>query len=214
MTESHHKQLLIFSIASSAVVFVLILLGVVYKIPAFQYDDAVGGAIRLALPAGVLPAMLFITNLASPIVLLMIGLAAYAFLLWYRSGYYDLVLIVATIIGGTFTVVFKWLLDVPRPMVHLVPAFDASFPSGHTAMSAVVFLVIAYAFRHEIRHTFLRALFEFACFAVIALIALSRIYLGAHRPTEVVAGFLLGVFSVSLALYIFRALEARAARAL
>lgn len=214
MTEAHHKQLLMFSIASSAIVFVLILLGVVYKIPAFQYDEVVGGAIRLALPAGILPTMLFITNLASPLVLLVIGLAAYAFLLWYRSGYYDLVLIVATIIGGTFTVLFKWLLDVPRPMVHLVPAFDASFPSGHTAMSAVVFLVIAYAFRHEIQRAFPRALFEFACFAVITLVALSRVYLGAHRPTEVVAGFLLGVFSVSVALYLFRALESRAARSL
>lgn len=209
MTEHTRIHLILFSALTSGITFTLILLGVVYKIPAFLYDDTIGGAIRLAFSHDWLPAMLFITNLASPVILLFIGLVAYAFLIWRRRGYYDLVLIVSATLGLFLTVLFKWLLDVPRPIAHLVPAFDASFPSGHTAMATVVFLVIAYAFRHEAHHKIVRWLFEALCFATIVLVGISRIYLGAHRPTEVVAGFLLGVFCVSLARFLFRNMESR-----
>lgn len=96
--------------------------------------------------------------------------------------------LIALMIGFALTEILKYMIDRPRPY-HEVKAImvttesGSSFPSGHStiAFAACTLLGLEYGY-----------LYLFIAFA--SLIALSRIYLGVHYPSDVVAGALLGIF--------------------
>lgn len=80
----------------------------------------------------------------------------------------------------------------PRIVPHLMEAGGASFPSGHGFNSAVVYIAMAIAFaalsrRHSVRYTLIAA-----AMALSAMIAWSRVLLGVHFPSDVIAGWLGG----------------------
>ena len=83
----------------------------------------------------------------------------------------------------------------PRPELvpHAVRVFTASFPSGHATVSAAAYLSVALLLaRTRPERRFAAAAAAFAvCFVV--LIGTSRVYLGVHWPTDVVAGWAMGV---------------------
>jgi undecaprenyl-diphosphatase len=83
-----------------------------------------------------------------------------------------------------------------RPRPDIVPeatyARGASFPSGHAMMSAIVYLSLAASFARFHRRKAVRAYsFILAAFLTI-LIGLTRVYLGVHWPTDVLAGWTVG----------------------
>lgn len=97
-----------------------------------------------------------------------------------------------TVIGGMgLAALLKLVFARPRPDVveHLMHAGGTSFPSGHSFNAAVVFLAIALAFAvpRPARHL----LVAFAV-AVSLAVAWSRVWLGVHYPTDVIAGWLGG----------------------
>jgi len=107
----------------------------------------------------------------------------------------EAVVLFGTVIGGWLVnSAIKGLVGRPRPDIvsHLTEAGGASFPSGHSFNAAVVYLAIALAFaamspRQGIRITIV------AGAAVLALlIAFSRVWLGVHFPSDVIAGWLGG----------------------
>lgn len=104
---------------------------------------------------------------------------------WLLSG---------SVLGGTLvSTVLKMLFDRPRPEIEGVArVFTASFPSGHATISAVVYLTLG-AILAEIAETRRLKIFFFsgAVFLTV-LIGLSRIYLGVHFPTDVLAGWSIG----------------------
>ncbi len=204
MNKQFQSHIVGFSAGATLVLFVALLAAVWYKFPAVTLlDEFFGNLVRLHIPLSALTPMLVITNIASPFILGSISLVAYSVLVWYRRGYYDVVFMGSMFFGVVLTYGLKWFLAVPRPPAAFTATFGGSFPSGHTTMATIVFLVLAYAFRHEIRNVVVRWVFELGCFLFILAIVCSRIFLGAHRPSEVAAGFLLGVFCVSVSLVLF-----------
>ncbi|MCB8838885.1 phosphatase PAP2 family protein [Aurantimonas sp. VKM B-3413] len=88
----------------------------------------------------------------------------------------------------------KMGFDRPRP--DLVPhgsyVYTASFPSGHSMMSAIVYLTLAtLVARVEPRRRVRAYLITCACFLTI-LVGVSRVYLGVHWPSDVLAGWTAG----------------------
>jgi len=88
----------------------------------------------------------------------------------------------------------KTLVGRPRPEIvpHLTEAGGASFPSGHSFSSAVVYVGMAIAFaalsrRHSVRYTVIGS-----AMVLSALVAWSRVMLGVHFPSDVTAGWLGG----------------------
>lgn len=87
-------------------------------------------------------------------------------------------------------VLVKELADQPRPFQYdaqvrqLYPANGAGFPSGHTQNTVVVWGYLAWHFRR----VWLWALAGL----LLALVPLSRVYLGVHFPTDLVGGYVLG----------------------
>ena len=93
----------------------------------------------------------------------------------------------------TVNIILKPLIQRPRPFTEIADIImliktpkDYSFPSGHTAAS---FVMVCVFFRH-IKKYFIPV------FVTGILIAFSRMYLSVHYPSDILAGLIIGIFSV------------------
>ncbi len=113
-----------------------------------------------------------------------------------------------TILGSILSAVtFKALFDIPRPMSTLAQALGPGFPSTHATAAAVFFLTLFYVVRHTIKDRTISFLFEVVAISLIILCGISRLYLSVHWPSDVIAGFALGFFWVTLAVLIMKRQE-------
>jgi len=184
-----------------------------------KFDRAILLALRtpgnLAVPKGpqwVLSAALDITALGSATVLGLAVASVAGFLLlqgmWRRS-----LLVISASLGGLFlNAALKQLYHRARPDVvpHLREAMSLSFPSGHALQSAAVYLTLGVLMMRLAD----RRITKVYCMAVAAtasvLVGLSRVYIGVHYPTDVLAGWLIGLSWALLCWTIERSLERQA----
>ncbi len=82
----------------------------------------------------------------------------------------------------------------PDPFFGIAPPSSYSFPSGHALISMVFYGTLGILLSR-------RASIRLALYGLAALIGFSRIYLGVHYPTDVLAGFAMAVFCLSLVFY-------------
>ncbi len=105
------------------------------------------------------------------------------------------VLVLVAIGGGTaLSTLFKLGFERPRPdlVPHAVEVYTASFPSGHAMLSAVTWLTLgALLMRVEPRRRVKAYVLAMAVLTTL-LVGASRIYLGVHWPTDVLAGWCIG----------------------
>jgi undecaprenyl-diphosphatase len=102
-------------------------------------------------------------------------------------------LVVSSTSGAVLSTLLKMAIDRPRPdLTGVARVFTASFPSGHALISAVVFLTIG-VFVARAASSRMLAIYSLASAGLITItVGLSRIYLGVHYPTDVIAGWLIG----------------------
>lgn len=140
-------------------------------------------------------AMLEITFLGTGTVVIMIVAISSLFLWLTKHQYSALLLLIATGGGILLNNMLKAGFGRPRPQVvawgtHVV---SWSFPSGHAMSAAIVYGTVAYL-AARLQQRPLHRFFTFLCAAVvIVLIAVSRLYLGVHYPSDVIAGITIGL---------------------
>ena len=105
------------------------------------------------------------------------------------------ILVFVAVAGGTLlSQVLKDAFVRPRPdiVAHGMETFTASFPSGHATLSAVTYLTLgALLMRLRARKREKAYIITVAVFLALA-VGLSRLYLGVHWPTDVLAGWTIG----------------------
>ena len=134
-----------------------------------------------------------VTALGSMTILVGMTLAAAGYL-WLAGKRHSVALLVSVGSGIAVSTLFKRGFDRPRPdlVPHATEVYTASFPSGHAMMAAVTYLTLA-AMLARVQPTRALKVYLFALAAFItALVGLSRVYLGVHWPTDVLAGWTAG----------------------
>jgi membrane-associated phospholipid phosphatase len=102
--------------------------------------------------------------------------------------------VIAVAFGGAAAVnaLLKLAFHRPRPELTFVHLDTYSFPSGHAAVSTATFTTIAFLLGRRYRSIGARVLLGLGTFAAIVLVGFSRLYLGAHYLSDVLAGISFG----------------------
>ena len=152
-----------------------------------------------------------ITALGGPTVLGLTVVGVTGYLLLHGLYRNALFVLTASVGGWIINDVLKVLFARPRPSIvpHLREVSSLSFPSGHALTSAVVFLTLGTLLMRVAK----KPLAKWYCIAVAmgatALVGASRVYLGVHYPSDVVAGWLIGLSWALICWMVERAIERR-----
>lgn len=117
------------------------------------------------------------------------GLVTLLALRRYRAGWY---LTLAMGGGALFVGGVKRVIARPRPVSIYDGVAEYSFPSGHAAMSVALYGFLAFLLAYGTPRP-MRRMVAFAALTLVGLIAFSRVYLGAHWLSDVLAGLAFGV---------------------
>jgi membrane-associated phospholipid phosphatase len=124
---------------------------------------------------------------------------------WRSALFIATALVLEVTVFLTLTaVVHRARPDVPKP--EQVPP-TSSFPSGHTAASVTLYLSVAVLIARHVRNRVVRVLVILAGLLPGAFVAVSRVARGMHHPTDVIAGFLLGILCVLAAGLLVRVVD-------
>jgi undecaprenyl-diphosphatase len=158
--------------------------------------------------------MLEITSLGTGLVVGVLVLVAGMFL-WLNSHKHSAVLLVAATVGG---IVLNNLLKIgfsrPRPQVFEwgTHAGSSSFPSGHAMSSVIVYSMVAYLAARLQQRAASRVLTLLLAACAILSISVSRVYLGVHYPSDILAGMLIGLAWAGFCMAVLEAAQLYARR--
>jgi undecaprenyl-diphosphatase len=139
--------------------------------------------------------MVEITALGTGTVVIMIVAVAGLFLVLTQHKYSAILLLASTAGGLVLNGVLKLGFNRPRPSIFVpsVNTVSSSFPSGHAMNATIVYMTVGYLAARLHKRKWARWLLIASVFVVIVLICFSRLYLGVHYPSDVLAGFLIGL---------------------
>lgn len=119
--------------------------------------------------------------------------ATAGYLLLVRKRALALLVTVAVLGGVVISTLLKMGIDRPRPDIpHAARVFTASFPSGHATLSTITFLTLGALLTRVNADQRIKVYFVALAVFLTVIVGLSRVYLGLHYPTDVLAGWCVG----------------------
>jgi undecaprenyl-diphosphatase len=140
-------------------------------------------------------AMSDISSLGSSTVIALISVTAFS-LLWIARDHRGAVRVVTAAAGAEIWLeILKLIFGRPRPTLvpYLVEFTGWSFPSGHALVATATYVTLAAVLSSHMKERRGRTVIRSMCATIVALVAISRIYLGIHYPSDVAGGVLLGM---------------------
>lgn len=195
----------------------------------FEISDQVMAGSTAALDRAVLLALRNPADLADPLgpswieemmrdftglggvgVLTLITVGAVGYLVLLKKYRAALAVTVAVVGGIILSTLVKMGFDRPRPdlVSHGSYVYTASFPSGHSMMAAVVYLTLAAMVARVQSSWRVKIYLLTSALTITLLVGASRVYLGVHYPTDVLAGWAAGAAWALLSWLVLRRLEA------
>lgn len=174
------------------------------RITINKFDEAV---IRLVsqLPRGMRPFFELMSYVGHPVTTCLIGLMIAFYGLAKQKP--AIVLSGASVwLALLISTALKHVMERARPLTDYVAGMrihSFSFPSGHTTGSTIAFGLLAYYGYHFLPSPFNYVALVFFVL-LIFLVGISRIFLGAHYPTDVIAGWTLGAIILSLVIFVIK----------
>ncbi len=186
--------------AAFAVAFVAIAVGCTRRLGATGFDRLLLGGYVPSKTSMVFRTAEVLTDLGSPVAVATLGVMA-AVLVWvrHRSLSWAVACIAAPGVAGVVEATLKAAIGRPRPSTAALTGEGGNgFPSGHAAGFAALVFVVAFllAERRPVRMKSNGLFVTAGCAAVV--MAVTRVVVGAHYPTDVVAGVLVGVVAADL----------------
>lgn len=183
-----------------------------------QFDERVLQALRKAddpsKPIGpfwLADAALDITALGGGWVLGLAVVAISGFLLLQGMRRTAAFVFAASVGGWMLNAALKEIFQRPRPEIvpHLRDVISLSFPSGHAMTAAAVYLTLGALLMRISERRITKVYCMTMAGLVTVLVGVSRVYLGVHYPTDVLAGWLMGLSWALLCWLVERAIERR-----
>ena len=127
-------------------------------------------------------------------VLTLLAALAVGFLVVTKKYVEGLVLLAAVLGATALSEGLKFGYARPRPdlVAHAVETLGSSFPSGHATLSAATYLTIGALIAHAQERRRVKTYIHVTAILLALLIGVSRVYLGVHWPTDVLAGWCVG----------------------
>ena len=151
-------------------------------------------------PAWLETSLLDLTSIGGPTVLGLV-VASVAGYLVLQTRYRTALVIVATAASGevaNFAMKHLFLRARPEVVPHLREVSSTSFPSGHAMESAIIYLTLGAMLMRLAERRITKVYCIGMAVFVTLLVGISRVYLGVHYPTDVVAGWMFGFFWASV----------------
>ncbi len=145
-------------------------------------------------PAWLTKAMVDLTALGGGAFLTLLTLATAGYLIAARKRGTAAFVVIAIASGGLVVNLLKWIFVRARPdlVPHLVSVDSASFPSAHAMNSAVTYLTLGVLLSRTQKDRRLKAYLIGTALFLTLIVGFSRVYLGVHWPTDVLAGWAVG----------------------
>ncbi|MFA5776796.1 MAG: phosphatase PAP2 family protein [Patescibacteria group bacterium] len=160
------------------------------------FDRIVTSVVRFFSSDRMTMGMKAVSQLGSPWMLVIVGMLMMLYTGIGRRHFWDTVLVPIALIGGMIlNETLKYGFHRQRPGLHrLVEVSGFSFPSGHSMMSFIFYGLMVYLVWANFPGKALKLAVSALLICVIPAVGISRIYLGVHYPSDVLAGFSAGGF--------------------
>ncbi len=184
-----------------AMLIVAILGATIARGHQFAFDRAIMLAMRepenMRVPEGPVwlkQVMIDVTALGGETVLSIVVIVTAGFLALQRHWLTFWLVLGGTISGSWAVALIKNSVARPRPALidHIVQVWSASFPSGHAANSAIIYLTVALLLMQIVESRSSRWYLITVAVLLVTAIGVSRVYLGVHWPSDVLAGWSFG----------------------
>ena len=158
------------------------------------FDQPIQTAIRGDLPETLTLLFRAITHLIDiPVIISWVLIVAFIFYRkqWKMESY---LMLGNLTLAGILIVTFKNIYQRPRPeILHLVEEKGFSFPSGHSLAVTIMVGTLIVIFSQRIKNTVWRKIVQILLSLYIFSVLVSRIYLGVHYPSDVIASLCVGI---------------------
>ena len=165
-------------------------------------DEQISGWLHAHQKTAITAFMLFISRVHSTVWVAFVTLVIIAWCYVRKLRYWALTLALSVYGGSLLNVILKLMFARARPTFEnpIIVLTSYSFPSGHTMAATVLYgTFCAFVFSRS-RRWLIRAVAVVVSLFMIALVAFSRIYLGAHYPSDVLGAFLEGLAWLTICL--------------
>jgi len=202
LSSKYFFPVLLMLVSGSA--FIKLTIDVVSKDKSTHYDTVIINTVNEMVSPFLTAVFLFITKFGAEFIFLFFiiftGIAL-------RKGYYKEFYLVSgvTLGGGVLVNTIKNIISRTRPITE-IPIFKEegfSYPSGHATAAVCFYGILMFLTYRHIKNLWIKALLATLLILIIMLVGVSRVYLGVHFPSDVVAGYYLGVSWISFCLLLY-----------
>jgi len=200
------KNLLLICLAA-LILFIIIAIQVIFQTPLTNLDKK----LNIVMPNIENPNLVSFFSIlgiifdAKVLTLVVIILALFLWILKLKKEAYFTS--ITMIISALITLILKDIFHIARPLNILIQEVDNSFPSGHASIIVIFTGLLTYLIFNKIKNKTIRGASICISIFLILLISFSRLYLNAHWLSDVLGGFCIGAFILSLAILIKETLE-------
>lgn len=189
-----HKQIHLRNASFLALAFVILGYTVrFYPARLANIDAVIQSSIRGNLPTIATEFWSSITIIGNTVIILGISLLLAVFLYYHKKWKMEAYFILTSfVMMGIASTALKYVYQRPRPSIEwLITTIGYSFPSWHTASTMMISGAVVIILHQRMKKSVAKLLLQVSLLVLAILVAISRIYLGVHYPTDIVGGWLL-----------------------